>query len=162
MALDLSTIDHNVNDNLAAPAAPPSGNDDDLAGQLAKAVAEIALIKAEREREAVEREASVAAERLKVAATIAKQRGGKVGCTEQDLQLDRAIAKCGGLAYFNKLTPAQKAEALGIEGAADTSDKTLRQYFGLGSDSGAANRLATSNPAEYRRLRGLARLKGIL
>jgi hypothetical protein len=174
MALDLSTIDQNVNDNLTKqsptndntlpvaepPAAPPNG-DDDLRSQLAEATAKIAAMQADRDREATEREAAVAAERLKVASGIAKAPSAKVGCTEQDMALDRAINKVGGRAFWAKLTPAQQAEALGIQGA-DTSDKVVRQYFGKSSDSAAANRLANTNQAEYKRLRGLAKLRGIL
>lgn len=67
--------DGSNNGSGSAPAAamPPSNGGDDLLGRLSEAVAEIEAIKAERAREEAEREAAVAAERLKVASAIAKQ-----------------------------------------------------------------------------------------
>lgn len=160
MALDLSPIDENVNDSLEAPTAPTPSNDE-LASQLATATAEIALLKAEHAREATEREQAEANARLDVAARIARTSATKISCTQQDISLDKAIAKVGGRAFWAKLTPAQQADALGIQGA-DTSLKVVKQYFGRDSDGKAANALAQSNPAEYRRLRGLAKINGIL
>ena len=141
------------------PATPPSG--DDLAGQLAKATAKIAELQGEHAAEQARQEQTVAEARLRTAAAQAKAPSTKIGCTQQDMNLDRAIAKVGGRAFWAKLSPAQQAEALGVQGV-DTPDKTIRQFFGRGSDAAAANRLHQSNPAEYGRLRMLARLKGIL
>lgn len=144
-----------------APAGPPSNGGDDLRGQLAKAVDEIATLKAERARETAEQEQALAEARLNTAAGIAKAPATRINCAQQDISFDKAIASVGGRAFFAKLTPAQQAEALGIQGA-DTPLKTVKQYFGPGSDSRAANGLAQSNPAEYKRLRGLAKIHGIL
>jgi hypothetical protein len=144
----------------AAPAAPPSGNHDDLLSQLAEATAKIAAMQAERDRENVEREQRLAEQRLKVAATIAKQPSGKLGISEQDVKLAQAIRVCGGPAYWAKLSLQQQAEALGVTDVS-VPDKTLRQYFGRGSDGAASNRLCAENRSEYLRLRLLAKLKGI-
>jgi hypothetical protein len=161
---DFSQINTQVTEQLTAEtAATPSTNNtgaDDLAGQLARAVAEIEALKSQRAREDAEHEAAVEAARLEVASKIAKTHGGKVGCSSQDLALDRAIAKVGGPAYWAKLSSAQQAAAIGVQGA-DTPLKVVKQYFGKDSDPKSANALAMSNPAEYKRLRGIAKTNGV-
>jgi hypothetical protein len=62
MALDLSSINQNVNDNLSTetptnPAALAVPSNDDLAGQLAAAVQEIEALKSQRALEETERAA---------------------------------------------------------------------------------------------------------
>lgn len=95
------------------------------------------------------------------AATIAHTQGEKLNLVQQDLKLDKAVRAAGGAAYFAKLTPTQKAEAMGIEDSQQIKDSEIALYFGKKSTSAAATQLANSNPARYRQLRTLAKLRGI-
>lgn len=147
----------------AAPAATPSNTgNDDLRGQLARATTEIEALKSQRAREEAERERVVEEQKLKVAASIAKQPSPNIGTAEQDIMFDKAISSVGGLAMFaNKLTPAQQADLVHVH-VGDTSIDTVKRYFGPGSDPKEANNLGLTNRAEYIRLRGIAKLRRII
>lgn len=169
----LENIDEAVNQQLEVQNVPTPSNGNgstesplpatpttDPTAELLKLRDELAALKSQQAREAVERETQAAELRLKAAQVIAKGTG-RVGCVAQDLAFDRLRDTVGGNAFMGKLTPDQKLAALGVSGA-DTPLKTVKQYFGPGSDAKAANQLANSNPTEYRRLRAVAKAHGIL
>lgn len=140
------------------PDAPASG----LAGQLAKAVAEIEALKSQRTREEAEHEQVVQEQKVKVAASIAKQPSPNIGTAEQDIMFDKAMSSVGGRAFFTaKFTPEQQAELVHVH-VGDTSSETVKRYFGKDSNPGEANTLGMTNSKEYARLRAIAKLRGII
>lgn len=149
------------------PAAPPAGAPpsdppaDPPATELEQLRAELAALKSERDAEQVQHESVLAEGRLKVAAAQAHAPAPKISAGRQDAQVTAAIRACGGLAYWARLSVQQKAAALNVDGA-DTKPSLIKQFFGPGSDGAAAQSLATQSPNEYRRLRCLAKLHGII
>lgn len=117
-------------------------------------------LRAEASATAQQHESDLAGQRLKTAAAEAHKPATRLGCGMQDVALAQAISSVGGPAYWNLVSPQQQAEALGVPGV-DTPDQTVRLYFGNTSSAKEAQRLARQNPAEYRRLRGLAKLRKI-
>jgi hypothetical protein len=133
------------------------------ADEVAQLRSEIATLKHEQATTLATAEANLCTERLKVAREQAHAKPeGKVGRGRADLEMNRAIAACGGLAYWTKLSHVQQAEALGIRDSAQVKDAELKHLFGAKSSSIDANALAKSNPLEYRRLRTLSQLRNIL
>ena len=123
---------------------------------------EIVALKSEALRQQVASELALSESRLKTASEIAHSKPNETGDNGRaDVQLNKAIAACKGLAYWNRLTESQKTAALGIQGSEQTKDSDLRKIFGSSSDGMAAQRLAKASPVEYRRLRMLAKLRNI-
>ena len=124
---------------------------------------EIAALKREASRQQAASEESLTAERLKTAREIAHAKPTeKVGNGMADLALQKAIAAVGGLPFWNRLSNAEKEAALGLQGGTQVKDSELKRLFGPQSSSIAANQLAKSDPAEYRRLRQFSKLRNIL
>lgn len=178
MPLDLTSIDQNVNDNLAAQA-PTSGKNNGGDGgsapitpvepsvenaeqsDLDKATARIAELQAERIAERAAHEADLAAARQKVILDAAmKPPTTSVGRGKQDAAIAKVINTIDN-ARFHALSPQKRCETIGIYGSEQVTDATVRKYFGPDT-SAAATQLQKSNPAEYSRLRGIARCRGIL
>ena len=99
--------------------------------------------------------------RIKMAATAAHKPTQHVGIGQQDAQLEKIIRECGGRAYFEKLTPSEKSTAMGYAGSDSIKDAEALRIFGKNSDSQAAQRLADSDPAAYRRLRAVAKSRNL-
>ena len=165
---DFSEIDKQVNTEFAkqSPTAQPTTEvelpkpDPRVEQQLRN---EIAALKREASRQQAASEASLTEARLKVASEQAHSRSTeKVSNGQADAELNRAIAACKGLAFWTILTESQKTAALGIQGVEQAKSADLRKIFGNSSDGMAANRLAKSSPEEYRRLRLLSKIRGIL
>ncbi len=165
----LETIDSAVNSQLETQGVPtpkteanqPAIETPVQPSPLDLANAEIARLKSEAITREAARQDELSAQRLKTAAALANQPVVRLGTGEQDVSIEKAIKAVGGNFRWCQLTPQQRAEALGVSGS-DTKLSTVKQYFGSGSDSGAANRLAMQNPAEYKRLRALAKVNGIV
>lgn len=123
---------------------------------------EIAALKRESARNAAASEDALSEARLKVAREQAHSKPAeKVGNGMSDVALHNAVQKIGGPCFWERLTDAQKEAALNIQGGGQTKDADIKKIFGPNSDSQAANRLALSNPTEYRRLRKLAQIRKI-
>jgi|SRR5271157_3819045 len=142
-----------VNNGTLEVALPPQ-QPSDAEIELAKANARIA------ELEAAQAE-SLAQARIDTASAQAKRIPTKSNNVATDLQLDRAIKQCGGLALWSQLSPQQKAAALGVEGSEQIRDSEISRYFGKDSSSADAQMLARQNPERYRQLRALAKSRGI-
>jgi hypothetical protein len=52
-------------------------------------------------------------------------------------------------------------EAIGIFGSESIKDSEVKTYFGKNSDSAKASALHRSDPAQYSRLRAIARVRGL-
>lgn len=86
-----------------------------------------------------------------------------VGTAGQEaIAFEKAVKACGGRAYWEKLTPTQKAAALGVEGSEQVPDKEICRFVGPKSDARAANALMASNPALYRRYKRLAQSRNLI
>jgi hypothetical protein len=121
---------------------------------------EIATLKREAASAARASEDALSEQRLRTARSIAHSKPAeKVGNGMADVELHKAIAAVGGPCFWPRLSPAEQEAALGIQGGAQTKNSDIAKIFGPHSDSAAANRLALSNPAEYKRLRLLAKLR---
>jgi hypothetical protein len=129
--------------------------------ELEKALARIAELERERDADKTAHESALAEQRLKTATAQSRQRTDRVGTGQQDVALQKAIQACGGPAFWGRLSPQQKAAALGVADD-NTPDKIVKQFFGPTSCSADAQRLHDQNPAEYARLRALAKARGIL
>ena len=165
---DFSKISEQVNSEFAKqPTAPQPTVEVVLPArdpQIEQALRdEIAALKREQAAALATAEANLCTERLKVAREQAHFKPTeKVGRGRADLELNRAIAACGGLAFWSKLSPTQQAEALGIRNSEQVKDSELKILFGAKSSSIKANSLAKSDPLQYRRLRTLSQLRNIL
>jgi len=163
----LEHIDEAVNAALAtqAPTTTSPSNDSPAEPTVVNADQdELTRLRQENERLRVEKtdhEAALAEQRLKVAAAQANRPSVKVGTGAQDAAVQQAIRAVGGNAKWHQLSPEQRAAALGVNGA-DTKLTTVKRFFGPGSDAAAAQRLHSQQPDEYRRLRALAKVNGIL
>jgi hypothetical protein len=167
--MELSSLDEQVNQKLQPQAPTPTATTEatlpeSKAPQVEQQLREeIAALKREQAAAKAESEASLTAERLKVACEQAHSKPNeKVDNGRADAELNRAIAGCKGLAFWTILTESEKTAALGIQGVERVKDSDLRKIFGNSSDGMAANRLAKSSPEEYRRLRLLSKIRGIL
>src|ERR1035437_2578895 len=113
--MELSSIDENVNQKLQAqfPTAQPSTEvtlpKSAEADELSKLKDEIAALKHEASRQQAASELALTETRLKVASEQAHSRPTeKVSNGKADLELNRAISACRGLAFWTILTAAQK------------------------------------------------------
>ena len=167
---DFTKIDQTVNAALdnqgtptpaAAPATPPIEQTPIPPSELEQLRAEVAQLRSEAALKEITRQDELSAQRLKTAGALANQPVARLATGQQDIEIQKAISAVGGNFRWHQLSPAQRAEALGVSGA-DTKLSVVKQYFGSGSDSGAANRLAMQNPAEYKRLRALAKVNGVI
>jgi hypothetical protein len=169
MPLNLENVNEQVTDNIASetptlaapvpatPAAPPPPPAD----ELSKLRDEVAQLRREQAVAKASSEASLTEARLQTAREIAHAKHENPGNGAADIALHRAITATGGPAFWARLSPAEKAVALGVEGAEQVKDADLKKIFGPSSDGAAANRLAKSDPAEYQRLRKLARIRNL-
>lgn len=99
---------------------------------------------------------------LNIAAASAREKGEPLNNMQGEIARERAIQKVGGPALWNRLTPAQRATALGIsEENAAVKDSDLKRIFGRASSAVEAAQLAKLNPAKYRIWRQIARDRGI-
>jgi hypothetical protein len=80
--------------------------------------------------------------------------------TRPALTREQAIAAVGPLAW-KKMTVPQRVAAQGFT-MQDVAEHKIEKYFGRGSNSDAANKLAISNPALYRVLKAKAKEEGII
>lgn len=147
MALDLSTIDQNVNNILAAPAAPPSGNgSDDELERLRKENAELKQRQLEADRHARIKSA--------VAASSVQDNGPTNG--EMTVRRTRAIAEAGNVAKWYKYSVADRVNILTDGGYIPVTDKELSKYFGPKATTGETTRLKASDPRRFRSYRATA------
>jgi hypothetical protein len=164
--LDLSSIEERVtaNPQTQSPTATTSVELPKPNPQVEQALRdEVAQLRREQAAALATAEANLCSERLRVAREQAHFKPSeKVGRGRADLELNRAIAACGGLAFWSKLSPTQQAEALGIRNSEQVKDSELKILFGAKSSSIKANSLAKSDPLQYRRLRTLSQLRNIL
>ncbi len=175
MALNLDGIDSQVNGNidsktptLAAPAAPappaPVTPAQQRPDEIERALRdEIATLKREALSQQAASEDALAEQRLKLAREIAHSKPSeKVGNGMAAVELSKAIAAVGGLAFWSRLTDSQKAAALNVQGAEQTRTADVKKIFGATSNAAEANKLGLSNPTEYARLRKIAQFRGII
>jgi hypothetical protein len=173
MALNLENVDERVNSTLesktlaqqvteAAEAARATPEQRRHETEVRALQDELAALKRESAHAVTESEVALSEARLKVA----KEQAHSIPATPvrnamADIELSKAIAACKGVCFWNRLTFAQKEAALNIQGGAATKDTDIKKIFGRTSDSAAANALSLSNPAEYKRLRLLAKVRGL-
>lgn len=158
---------------LPAPAAAPPADPTDqpkpaaptVAAEptaLERANAELAALKTERAAERLALESALAEQRLKTVAAAARKPSEKLNTAMQDTQVAQAIRAAKGPAFWNRFTEQQKAAALGIPDTTGIKDSLVKQFFGPTSNSLAAAQLGNNDPAQYQRLRLVAKLRRIL
>jgi hypothetical protein len=157
MSLDLSTINEQVNSNLAAPVATAEPTADYYKNQLAEANARITALEAEN----VEAGEALAAVRLKAIGDNAKKPLQPVGSGKMDLAYDLALRKIGN-AKFHQLSDADRCKLLGVEDASQITNEQCGKYFGRGSSSSDAAQLQRTNPSFYAKLRAVSKARGIM
>ncbi len=118
-------------------------------------------LKSERTAEKADHEAALAKQRLQIAVAQANKPSVSVGTGAQDVAIEKAINAVGGNCRWHMLSAEQRAAALGISGAG-TKLTTIKKFFGAGSNAAEAQRLHSQQPDEYKRLRALAKVNGIL
>ena len=153
---EVNTPKETVNNGTLTVEIPPA-SPSPAEIELQKANARIAALEAEKAQQAE----ALAQARIDTASAQAKRIPTKLNNVATDIQLDKAIKQCGGLALWSQLTPQQKAAALGVEGSEQIKDSEIRKYFGKGSEAAAAQSLAKQSPERYRQLRALAKTRGI-
>lgn len=97
----------------------------------------------------------------KVVAESATKKTPPTTAAQQVIARDKAIEAVGGLARWNMLTPSQRCSTFGID-ASEATAKEVAEVFGPKSSSVKAAQLMRTDPARYRRLKGIARELGIL
>jgi hypothetical protein len=134
---------------------PPEPSALDLAN------AEIARLRSEAETAAAQHEVALASLKAKsIIDSAMRPPTAKINRGEQDAAITKVVNRIGNCRW-HALSPQQRCESIGIYGSEQVTDKALRQYFGSDT-SAAATQLQRTNTAEYARLRGIARCRGIL
>ena len=139
----------------------PTIADIEAASEIAALKEELAQLKADRDAERRVNEETLASLALERAASAAKERSKPLNNGQAEIARSRAIDAVGGLAKFNLLSDAQRAEALGIHDSDQIKTSELEKFFGRKSSSQAAASLAKTNPGRYRLYRQLARVRGV-
>lgn len=117
---------------------------------------ELATQKAAAEEDLRQAKIQTASESLKT------RKDSGLTSTQMEIRRDAAIKEVGGNAPFHKLPVEQRLEMQGISGSSQITDKALREVFGAKSDSRKASELMQESPSKYRRMRIIARERGIL
>lgn len=170
MALNLSDIDQTVNsalDNQGVPkpaAAPATASIEQAPAPPTEAELlrdEIERLRAAAAATEQQHQADLATARTKaIVDTALNAPVVRMNCGQQDAAISAIVRKITNFRW-HQLTPEKRCEAIGIYGSEQVADKTLRQYFGPDT-SAVAVPLQRSNPAEYLRLRGIARCRGLI
>jgi hypothetical protein len=147
-----------------APAAPPAGDPPAPTvvpepNELEIVNAELTALKAERAAERLAHESALTEQRRKTAAAEAHKPKEALNNGRQDAQLAQAVRDEGGLALWNRLTEKQKCAKLGVADTSTIQTALVEQFFGRNSSS-AAVQLAASDPAQYKLLRLVSKLRG--
>jgi hypothetical protein len=142
----------------SAQQQPPTAAED----EVTRLRAENEELKRAAITEKAEAEDKASELRLKTARAIAHKPVEDVRSNvQQDMAFDKLRRTVGGNCYLKNLTPVQQLEAIGIFGSESIKDSEVKTYFGKNSDSAKASALHRSDPAQYSRLRAIARVRGL-
>jgi len=151
----------------AAPAAPLSDDPPtpivttDQPSELELANRKIAELQAEQAAEKVQHESALAESRLQTVAAEAHKPSEKLNLGMQDAQLAQAI-RVAKPVFWNQFTEAKQCSTLGVADTSNIKDSLVKRFFGPTSTSLESTRLAKNDPAQYKLLRLVAKLRHIL